>query len=288
MAQEDTTPVSFKLNDGHDYLFDKSHMEACRLNLQHMLFREVFQFSIHPSIQLPASSSSEPVKIVDVAAGTCLWMLDVAREIPTAQLDGTDIDLAKAPHASWFPDNIAGMHSWNIFEDPPPNLVGKYDFVHVRLLVLVLSGGLDTKPVLRRLLQLLKPGGTLQWDDLDCVNMHVRKANPSVSASALDEICTLCYSAGRHDWVLELPQMLESEGFQHAQMYHYSEGPTMTRAFNDFHMFTMDEFAASLMRIGKTDAAKKLYRLIGEGYKESAGGAALCIPRVVVVARRPE
>ena len=286
MAQEDTTPVSFKLTDGHDYVFDKSHMEACRLNLQHMLFREVFQFSIHPSVQLP-DSSSKPVKIVDVAAGTCLWMLDVAREMPTAQLDGTDIDLTKAPHALWLPDNVT-MYSWNIFEDPPSSLVGKYDLVHVRLLVLVLSGGFDTKPVLRRMLQLLKPGGTLQWDDLDCVNMHVRKVNPSVSASALDEICTLSYSSGRHDWTLDLPQMLEAEGFQHAQMHHYSEGPTMTRAFNDLHMYTMDEFAASLMRLGKTEAAKKLYRLIEGGYKESAGGAALCIPRIVVVARRPE
>lgn len=284
MTQEDTTPVSFKLADGHDYVFDKSHMEACRLNLQHMLFREVFQFSIHPSVQL--SDSGEPVKILDVAAGTCLWMLDVAREIPTAQVDGTDNDLTKAPHASWLPDNVT-MHSWDIFQDPPSNLVGQYDLVHVRLLVLVLSG-LDAKPVLRRMLQLLKPGGTLQWDDLDCVNMHVRKVNPSVSASALDEICTLSYSSGRHDWLLDLPQMLEAEGFQHAQMYHYSEGPTMTRAFNDLHMYTMDEFAASLMRIGKTEAAGKLYRLIEGGYKESADGAALCIPRIVVVAHRPE
>lgn len=280
---QDAAPVSFSLADGHGYVMDKSHMEACRLNLQHMLFREVFQFNIHPNAR---PSAGHPVRIVDVAAGTCLWLLDTAREIPEAQLDGTDNDLSKAPHDSWLPGNIA-LHSWDIFEEPPSHLVGKFDLVHVRLLVLVLSG-LDIKPVLRRLLQLLKPGGYLQWDDLDCVNMHVKKASPSVSAPALDEICTLSYSSGRHDWVLELPQMLEAEGFRDAQMWHYSEGPTLVRAFNDLHMFTMDEFAGSLMRLGKTEAAEKLYKLIQAGYKESSGGAALCIPRVVVVARRPE
>ncbi|QKX54345.1 uncharacterized protein TRUGW13939_01431 [Talaromyces rugulosus] len=279
MAQY-STPVSFKLADGHGYVLDKSHLEACRLNLQHMLFRNVFQFSIHPGVKLPASN---PI-IVDVAAGTCLWILDVAREIPTAQLDGAEVDFTKAPHASWLPQNVT-LQSWDIFEDPPPSFIGKYDFVHVRLLVLVLSG-LDAKPVLRRLLQLLKPGGTLQWDDLDCMNMHVKKVDPSVLAPALDEICTLSYSSGRHDWLLSLPEMLEAEGFQHAQLHHYSEGPAMTRAFNDLHMLTMDEFAGSLMRLGKTEAAENLYRLIREVYQESVGGAALCIPRIVVVARR--
>ncbi|RAL17553.1 2EXR domain-containing protein [Aspergillus homomorphus CBS 101889] len=43
---------------------------------------------------------------------------------------------------------------------------------HVRLLVLVLSG-VGPKPVLRHLFQLVKPGGYLQWDELDCVNMFV-------------------------------------------------------------------------------------------------------------------
>jgi hypothetical protein len=66
------------------------------------------------------------------------------------------------------------LQSWNVFEDPPAGLIGKYDLVHMRLLVLVLLG-LDTEPVLRHLYQLFKPGGTLQWDDLDYVNMRVEK-----------------------------------------------------------------------------------------------------------------
>jgi hypothetical protein len=46
---------------------DKSHLEACRLNLQYFLFREVFQFRIHPSVQLPDSNDHDPIRIVEVA-----------------------------------------------------------------------------------------------------------------------------------------------------------------------------------------------------------------------------
>ncbi|KAF3397145.1 hypothetical protein DPV78_008222 [Talaromyces pinophilus] len=55
---------------------------------------------------------------------------------------------------------------------------GKWDndLVYMRPLVLVLLG-FDTEPVLRHLYQLFKPGGTLQWDDLDCVNMRVEKVD---------------------------------------------------------------------------------------------------------------
>jgi hypothetical protein len=129
-------------------------------------------------------------------------MLDVAREIPHAQLDGTDIDLSKH-HVLHGSPKMSRHCSHGIFlRIRQRGLIGKYDLVHVRLLVLVLSG-LDTRPVLRRLYQLLKPGGTLQWDDLDCVNMHVKKVDPSVSAWALDEIVGLQQRAASSMFLFE-------------------------------------------------------------------------------------
>ncbi|KAL1970615.1 hypothetical protein VTN77DRAFT_4259 [Rasamsonia byssochlamydoides] len=281
MAQDSST-ANFKLADGHGYMLDRSHIAACRLNLQHFLWKEVFQFSIHPAIQLPVD---RPVHIADVAAGTGLWLIDVARELPAAQLDGLDIDLTQAPHPRWLPPNIT-LRQWNIFEDVPSDLVGKYDLVHVRLLVLVLSA-LDPKPVIRNLLQLVKHGGYLQWDELDCVNMHVKKVDPSVRAPALEELCKMSYSDGRHDWVLDLPQLLMQEGFHDAQLEYYGDKPELVRAFNDQHLLTMDEFAAGLMRINKQEAAAKFYQLIRDGYQECVDGAAFCIPRVVIVAKKP-
>ncbi|KAL1980883.1 hypothetical protein VTN96DRAFT_3379 [Rasamsonia emersonii] len=282
--------ASFKLADGHGYMLDRSHLAACRLNLQHFLWREVFQFSIHPTIQrqLPIYPD-RPLVIADVAAGTGLWLIDVARELPpTTQLEGLDIDLTQAPHPHYLPPNIR-LREWDVFDEVPPDLVGKYDLVHVRLLVMVLSG-VDPLPVIRHLAQLVRPGGYLQWDELDCVNMHVKRVNPSVQSPALDELVRMSYSDGRHNWPLELPKLLMQDGlFEDAQLECYGDPPGVVRAFNDMHLLTMDEFASRLIQIGQHEAAAKFYRIIRDGYRECAtGGAAFCVPRVVVTARKPE
>jgi hypothetical protein len=55
----------------------------------------------------------------------------------------------------------------------------------VRLVVLVLE---DPREFLGKLFRMLKPGGYLQWDELDCVNMCVKKVDPLVEAPALEQL----------------------------------------------------------------------------------------------------
>jgi len=220
-----------------------------------------------------------------VACGTALWLIDVSREFPHCQLEGLEIDLTQAPHPGWLPSNVNLRH-WDLLTDVPTGLEGKYDLVHVRLLVLILSG-LDPMPVIRRLFQLVKPGGYLQWDELDCVNMCIKKADPSVAAPALEDIKEASHAGGRHDWVLELPRLLTENGFQDAKIDYYDEPLELVRAFNDQHLLTMEEFAAKLAGKGQTEAAARFAYLIQAGYQECVNGAALSIPRVVVVAKRP-
>ncbi|KAJ5792558.1 uncharacterized protein N7503_008536 [Penicillium pulvis] len=271
--------ASFRLADGLGYALQQNHRSVIRLNLQHFLWRQVFGFHIHPSVP--------PIleKIADVACGTALWLIDVSREFPHFQLDGLDVDLTQAPHPKWLPSNIH-LQPWDIFSDVPADLEAKYDLVHVRLLVLVLSG-LDPMPVLHHLFQLVKPGGYLQWDELDTVNMHIKKVDPSISAPALQEIMEASHAGGRHDWILELPRLLTEAGFQDAKIHFYDDPPELIRAFNDQHLLTMEEFATKLASKGQTEAATRFTHLIQSSYQECVNGAALCFPRVVIVARRP-
>ncbi|KAF9883289.1 hypothetical protein FE257_003780 [Aspergillus nanangensis] len=274
--------ASFGLADGHGYMLEtNSYQAAGRLNLQHYLWRETFGFSIHPSIKLP-----ETPNIVDVACGTGLWLIDVAREISTAQLEGLDTDLTRAPHTNWLPSNIHMRH-WNMFEDVPPELEGKFDLVHIRLLVLVLSNVEIHKP-LANFLKLVKPGGYIQWDDVDCINIHVKKADGSLDASALEELRVACYSNGRHNWIMDLPQLLTSKGFQLSKLHWYDERMELVRAFNDQHLMTMEEFADQLMRTGQQAGAARFRHLIAHSYEECLRGAALSMPRIVVVGQRPD
>ena len=117
----------------HDFKLDRTHAASCRLNLQHYLWREALEYDIHPSI--PVSKNSI---IADIACGTGLWLMQVARKLPDAELDGLDIDLAQATSEQCLPPNVR-LRKWNIFDDVPGDLAGKYDYIHVRLLILVIE-----------------------------------------------------------------------------------------------------------------------------------------------------
>lgn len=243
------------------------------------MWRQTLRFNIHPSVSLP-----ERPNIADVATGTAIWTFDVISEHKDAQIDGLDIDLSQAPHPGWLPSNIK-LREWNIFEEVPEDLVGKYDYIHIRLLILVVSSS-TTQPVIQRLFKLLKPGEYLQWDELDCVNMRVKKVDASKPSQALDGIRTLCHAGGRYDWTVEIPQKLTQEGFENATLDYYEDDAHLLRAFNDQHMMTMEELAFGLIKSGKQDDAANVLQLIQRAYPESIGGASLSLPRVVCVARK--
>lgn len=141
--------ADFGLADGQGYMLDKSHSAACRLNLQFYLWKTAIGFNIHPSIPV-----SESFTIADVAVGTGAWLLNVARTLPNATFEGFDNDLSQAPHQKWLPQNVSMRH-WDIFDEVPEDLVAKFDFVHVRLLVMVIEG--HPEGVIRNLFKMLKP-----------------------------------------------------------------------------------------------------------------------------------
>ncbi|KAA8568628.1 hypothetical protein EYC84_007639 [Monilinia fructicola] len=134
----------------------------------------------------------------------------------------------------------------------------------MRLLVLVLDG--NCQPVIGNLLKMLKPRGYLQWDELDCGNMHVKKLHHEVQAPALEKIREMSGANGRHDWTVELPDFLREAGFQDVTIQFFGDEDRLVRAFNEQHLLTMDEFAPSLVKMGKVDAAKKFLELIQQGY----------------------
>lgn len=72
-----------------------------------------------------------------------------------------DITLSQAPPKQLLPPNI-NMRVWNIFEDLPEDLAGKFDIVHVRLLLLVIPDDNNAVTVIERLDKMLNPGSYLQ------------------------------------------------------------------------------------------------------------------------------
>ncbi|KAF7949173.1 hypothetical protein EAE96_008341 [Botrytis aclada] len=287
MPESESSKTDWSLSSGHGYILNRTrtrtHISTCRLNLQHYLWKEALGFNIHPSIlpHLPKDAT-----IADVATGTATWLLDVGRQFPDGKLVGLDKDIKQAPNEKWLPGNTE-VKKWDIFEDVPGEREGTFDFVHVRLLVLVLEGESQISEFVGKMMRMLKPGGYLQWDELDCVNMHVKTSSSSVQAPALQQIRTKSWANGRYDWTLQIGSFLKDAGFEEIDVQNFGDEDRLVRAFNEQHLLTMEEFADSLMRIGKEDVAEMWWGLIERGEREAEEGNALCIPRVVCRGKKP-
>ncbi|KAK4194564.1 hypothetical protein QBC40DRAFT_290552 [Triangularia verruculosa] len=289
----------WKLTNGAGYILDRdrSHAAASRLNLQFYLWKDALGFNIHPTISHsllpphsgaePVSSNTSPLAVCEVASGTGIWLIDVSRSLPSSTiLTGLDYNLSQSPPSEWLPRNISMRH-WNVFEPVPADLMGKFDYVHTRLLVLVVGESKDPGPIIRNLWKLLKPGGWLQWDELDTVNMSVQKVDPGIKTPALDELRAWSWADGRLDWSVKLPEFMEQEGFVDVKGDLFGDPPELARAFTEQHLLTAEEFAEGLIKLGKREAGEKYFDMVQKAHQEAIEGAALCVPRIVCVGRKP-
>ena len=276
-----TTP-DFNLADRHSYILGRSHTAAPRLNLQYFLWKESLQFDIHPSIPVSAG----PVQIADVATGTGIWLIQVARQMPAATLYGFDINLTQTPPMEWLPSNVR-LVPWNVFNEIPENMLGRFDIVHVRLLILVVQNS-DPRNIIRNLVKMLKPGGYLQWDDLNYPDTHVETAGKLSKTLKSEELRTMVYSRGRHDWTLDLAKSFSEECLLESKTFHYQDRPDLARANGEQHLLTMEEFAFGLVATKREGEATEILHLIKDVHDEMLTGAALSMPRVVCIGRKSE
>jgi hypothetical protein len=85
---------------------------------------------------------------------------------------------------------------------------------------------------------MLKPGRYLQWDELDLVNMGVKKVDSTVPSPALDELVTMSKANGRYNWTLEIKKVMEEEGFRDVSLDLIGDPPELVRPFNELHLMS--------------------------------------------------
>ncbi|KAI9710435.1 MAG: hypothetical protein M1828_002165 [Chrysothrix sp. TS-e1954] len=106
----------------------------------------------------------EDAHIADIGCGTGIWLSELSASLPqTACLAGFDIasDQFRSPAA--LPSNV-DLQIADCKRPFPTQHHGKYDAVHLRLLVTAMNPQ-DWESVSRHCMQLLKPGGWIQWDE---------------------------------------------------------------------------------------------------------------------------
>ncbi|CEO61059.1 hypothetical protein PMG11_05436 [Penicillium brasilianum] len=136
---------------------------------------------IHPSIP-----KEEITAVADLGTGTGIWLEDLATKFPnpsSLELHGFDISPAQFPTAH----EIIGPGKTRIplsvhdaLQPYPPEHIGRYDLVHIRLLTAGLKQG-DYAVVLKNARELLKPNGYIQWEEVD-TTVFVTNATPELPA----------------------------------------------------------------------------------------------------------
>ncbi|TGJ80414.1 hypothetical protein E0Z10_g8351 [Xylaria hypoxylon] len=281
------------------YRLGRDYAAASRLNLQHFMYKDAQGFLLHPVIQTNLrhkqesreTGSKDLLHVADLATGTGLWLFDLVKSPEVNGLDiqyhGFDISRALFPHDAWLPKNVV-LSTSNMLEEPPQSLHGQFDVVHLRL-VLSLIRSDSPKPIIQHIKMLLKPGGYVQWDELDPFN-HYDVLTPNLDSTAPNMTATFQKIKDLADWswIARLPETLLEEGFQTAVQYPHEPAPEMFKAWAHMDLCLAEEL--SLNWNGRDDEDGKAWRqLIPKAYEEAdnATGAGLRIRPTVTIARKP-
>jgi len=163
---------------------------------------------------------------------------------------------------------------------PPERLWGIYDVVHVRLLFAVIDG--DPTAVVEHCLKLLKPGGYLQWDEMDPGALHT---SSHVSAPSLDALAEIWKNARSTAWISRLPQIFEQNHLSVVATDTFSEHLWQRHMMMEIWCLSADDFAARLESSGSLEKASVLRQLATDAYPEIKRGAFYSHAWRVVVGR---
>ncbi len=126
-------------------------------------------------------------RIADIGTGTGIFLIELSNQLPTTcQLDGFDVSNVLYPSPAALPNNVslAVQDARHAF---PASLKQKYDLVHIRLM----ASGLEQdgwKVVTANAIQLLKPGGALQWAEADFLQSSYLRGSLITIPSTLQHV----------------------------------------------------------------------------------------------------
>ncbi|KAH8666740.1 hypothetical protein BX600DRAFT_462429 [Xylariales sp. PMI_506] len=281
-----------------DYVLGRGYAASTRLNLQHYLWREAQGFLVHPWVReelhkkaQSAKGGSQTLEIADLATGTGIWLLDLHRSSELSdvktRLQGFDISPSLFPHKAWLPKSIS-FDTSNLLMDPPEELLGSFDYVHLRLVISVTTRG-DPRQIIRHIFKLLKPGGLLQWDELDILGHHHVLAAGTYDAEStnMNAVFDVVRKSGDYTWVPKLPELLEGEGFEAASQKVYDPSPETFRAWTCAELGMTEEISWNFL---KGESGTQMRQRILSAYEEAnndAIGAVLKSCPTVTIARKP-
>ncbi|KAH1612256.1 hypothetical protein KXX21_002817 [Aspergillus fumigatus] len=274
------------ISSSPEYVFSRDYLDNNRINLQHYLVVQLFGYRIHPSISI---NDVNNLRIADVGTGTGVWLTDLVNEFAaTVQLDGLDISFDAAPPRDWLPHNMS-HHRWDIKAEVPEHLVGVYDVVHVRHFAFVLQEH-DLNGALDNLLTLLKPGGYLQWTDIDVSSLRVEKISPDVKVDAQVQLMHRFQANDarlRSAWASRLPSLFTQSGFTNVKCDVKEAPPHLGLALHECGMLATETLVRNKAG-GNPQMVQWLRQMLAEAAEETRKGSFLAFTRFTVVGQKAD
>ncbi|KAL8823772.1 MAG: hypothetical protein Q9191_005563 [Dirinaria sp. TL-2023a] len=269
------------------YGLGRGYASSLRLNVQHHLLQKLIGYNIHPEVRTKGGLPRTP-KIADVGTGTAQWLIDVADEVPSAQLDGFDISSDQFPCKAWLPHQIT-LDKLDITKPVPSSLQGKYDLVHVQLfLCVVKKDGPDA--ILKELSKMLKPGGFLQWVEYDPASFKVVSPDPTLKQSSSEKHVEIIRGPNGvvTRWPSELSKHFQAVGLELVASDSYPLRTELYAPFMQCHLGAAEEVSFTAMKNDAPNSQGPLFReLLRDTYRECQSGVTMAESPVVVVGRKP-
>ena len=230
------------------YKLPRGGREAIRLTAQHHVLASRQGYLLHPEVSNAIKDIAAP-RIADVATGTGIWAIDIGQKMPNAQVVGLDIADQQFP-ASWtWPSNVS-LELYDLLEDVPTQYQEYFDVVHVRLL-LTAGPNVDKSIFIDRFRSLLRPGGWLQWDELEFP--HISACYPSPKgvlkssdpgAHPLVQVMEKYWKLGeKAGWIKRFENVFErAGGFELVERGQVPVRPHLLQMESDLVVSVMSEF----------------------------------------------
>ncbi|KAH0847502.1 UMTA methyltransferase family protein [Fonsecaea pedrosoi] len=259
-----------------EYSIWRTAPDALRLCYQHFLWHEVNKSNIHPSIDL---SDKPDLRIAELAAGHCLWAMQVAEEYPHAQVEASDISLGLVPPKPDLPPNLS-VTKWSFFDPVPEHWKGAFDLVHIRLVIQVFGGNQDPRAVLEKFVSMLKPGGYLQWDEYDyfdadknnvySANDPTRIPNPEVTHNSSTQLWKIMMNT--FQWPTEhfdrLPRYYADAGLKNVVADSKRPPPSIFRGFYE-HWYALVAQLIPVLEARDMEASQDARQLLAQMKKDA-------------------
>lgn len=168
-------------------------------------------------------------------------------------------------------------------------------------LVAVVIKDMNPGRILANVVQLLKPGGYLQWEehytaDAKVVHGSEWKLPAAGEFPGVDRLCRLMSDQlntsdgsklllGSRDWLTTLDRTMEEQGFEDVRRVVYPDAPVMGMFWNDMYVLSVEEFAQQMLRVDP-DLGRELQQMIERIEKEKREGAWLSNPKAVFLGKR--